>query len=306
VSDLANTTFVVLPEVAEVGDLLINEILFNPPTFGVDFVEIYNHSDKFIDLKGYKIANTNLDGNATNPSSLKTIRSLSNGTLILAPKAYIALTPDSLRLLNQYPNGNRAGFWQMSSLPSYPDEEGEVVLLDFQGNELDRFRYHKDFHFELIRDQNGVSLERIDFEAPTNDPNNWHSAASTVGFGTPAYRNSQAKEPDNQGVSEDCFRIEGQVITPDADGVNDFAQIFYDCNVQGQMVNIAIYDAMGRKVRDLVQNQLVATSGFITWDGTDNRSQKVRVGYYLLLIERYDLNGSVQYLKKKIAVAAKF
>ncbi|WP_027003436.1 lamin tail domain-containing protein [Hugenholtzia roseola] len=306
VSDLANSAFVVLPEAAEIGDLLINEILFNPPTFGVDFVEIYNHSDKFIDLKGYKIANTNLDGNATNPSSLNTIRNLSSETLILAPQAYIALTSDSLQLLNQYPNGNRAGFWQMSSLPSYSDEEGEVVLLDFQDKELDRFRYHEDFHFDLIRDQNGVSLERIDFEAPTNDPNNWHSAASTVGFGTPAYRNSQAKELENQGISQDCFRVEGEVITPDADGVNDFAQIFYDCNVQGQMVNISIYDAMGRKVRDLVQNQLAATSGFITWDGTDNRSQKVRVGYYLLLIELYDLNGSVQYLKKKIAVAAKF
>ena len=50
---------------------------------------------------------------------------------------------------------------------------------------LDAFSYDKDMHFELINDAEGVSLERIDQNAETNNAFNWHSAAETVGWGTP-------------------------------------------------------------------------------------------------------------------------
>ncbi|HEY5826377.1 MAG TPA: lamin tail domain-containing protein, partial [Cyclobacteriaceae bacterium] len=54
--DFNHITFA-LPEPPDSLDILINEILFNPKPTGVDFVEIYNHSPKFINLKNYKLAN---------------------------------------------------------------------------------------------------------------------------------------------------------------------------------------------------------------------------------------------------------
>ncbi len=41
----------ILPEKALPGELIINEILFNPVSGGTDFIEIYNPSDKIISLK---------------------------------------------------------------------------------------------------------------------------------------------------------------------------------------------------------------------------------------------------------------
>ena len=46
-----NTAIFALPEQGLSKDIIINEVLFNPLNGGVDFVEIYNNSNKFIDLK---------------------------------------------------------------------------------------------------------------------------------------------------------------------------------------------------------------------------------------------------------------
>ena len=37
-----------------------------------------------------------------------------------------------------------------------------VVALNFQGNVVDEVKYKDDWHFKLIDDAEGVSLERID------------------------------------------------------------------------------------------------------------------------------------------------
>ncbi|WP_338790137.1 lamin tail domain-containing protein [Bernardetia sp. MNP-M8] len=293
------TTQVILPEAAEIGDIILNEILFNPPTDGTDFVELFNNSDKYINLQNFSLANLNTDG------TIRTQETISEEVLILKPFEYIAISTSNEQLLNQYPNGNEEGFFE-AKLPTYSDTEGTVILFDNQDTELDRFAYDEDFHLGLLKDDEGVSLERIDANSPTQDRNNWHSAAQSVGFGTPAYQNSQSKG-NSTPSSEDCLRAEPQVFSPDNDGFEDFTQIFIDCAEIGDLITIKIYDVQGRKVRDLVQNQSVALQNtFIRWDGTADDGRKVRIGHYILLVEKYNLNGDVQYLKLRVVVGTRF
>lgn len=293
------TTQVILPEDAEIGDIILNEILFNPPVGGTDFVELFNNSDKYINLQNFSLANLNDD------ETIRTQYAISEEVLILKPYEYIAISTSNELLLNQYPNGNQEGFFE-AKLPTYADTEGTVILFDNQNTELDRFAYDEDFHLGLLKDDEGVSLERISADAATQDANNWHSAAQSVGFGTPAYQNSQSKG-NSTPSAEDCLRAEPQVFSPDNDGFEDFTQIFIDCAEIGDLITIKIYDVQGRKVRDLVQNQSVALQNtFLRWDGTANDGRKVRIGHYILLLEKYNLNGDVQYLKMRVVVGARF
>ncbi|MBX2968961.1 MAG: lamin tail domain-containing protein [Cyclobacteriaceae bacterium] len=75
------------PEPAEAGDVVINEILFNPRPFGVDFLELFNYSDKYINLKNWSVGNFE-SGNAVN------LRTITTDDFLLPPKAFIALTVD--------------------------------------------------------------------------------------------------------------------------------------------------------------------------------------------------------------------
>jgi len=64
IKEAFNSLSFALPELAEAGDLLLNEILSNLRPGGVDFIEIVNVSEKYLNLKNWSLANI-LEGSAT-------------------------------------------------------------------------------------------------------------------------------------------------------------------------------------------------------------------------------------------------
>ncbi|MEM9981940.1 MAG: lamin tail domain-containing protein, partial [Bacteroidota bacterium] len=253
-----NTSIFGVPEQAIQGDIILNEILFNPRTGGSDFVELYNNSDKFVDLQSWQLANTEND-------EIDDRRLITEENYILPPGSYVAITEDVEDVRSNYPSSVDKPFLEASSLPSYNDDEGSVVLIDNLNEEVQRFDYEEDFHFDLIDDEEGVSLERISFTAPVNDPNSWFSAASTAGFATPGAENSQQRR---EGQAVGGINVAPKAFVPDNDGFSDFTTIDYSFTQGGYVANVSIYDNQGREIKRLAQNQLLATSGFFTWDGT--------------------------------------
>ena len=71
-------------------------------------------------------------------------------------------------------------------------------------------------------------------------------------------------------------------------------------------MNITLFDSHGRLIKDLVQNALVGREGFYQWDGIDNQNQKANVGYYIVYVEVFDLDGNTHRFKKKLVVGARF
>lgn len=277
-------------EYAEMNDLVINEILFNPPAGGVEYVEIYNRSQKVIDLKDIRLAtqDTLLD-------QLRYIREVSPLGYLIFPEDYLVLTTSPELVKKHFMTTNPRGFVQMASLPQPGNISGIVVLCDPNEVILDRLVYHEDMHFPLLNTVKGVALERIDFNRPSEDHTNWHSASSSVGYGTPGYRNSQFMKPL---AGEEPFRISPDIFSPDNDGYNDLLNISYDFSEPGHVGTIIIYDANGRLIRRLVQNHLLGRNGTFNWNGITDNNEKAPIGYYLLLIEVFDLNGKIKQYKK--------
>jgi hypothetical protein len=291
-----NTVRIGVPQVAAPGDVIINEILFDPKPTGFDYVEFYNRSNKIIDASQLHIANRNSSG------AISSLVKLSATSLYIFPGDYIVVTQNSSSLDKEYLVKNPDAVLTLSSLPSFPNDKGTVVLLNFQGVVIDEVAYSEKWHFALIRDAEGVALERIDPNGPSQDKNNWTSAASTAGYGTPGYQNSQYKLAGNLNAT---VEVSPKVFSPDNDGFNDLAIISYQLSESGFVANINIFDANGRLVRNLVKNDILGVKGSWTWDGLDDKQQKLPIGSYVVFTELFNLNGKRQQFKNVVVLARK-
>jgi hypothetical protein len=291
-----NKAKVGLPVDPVAGEMIVNEILFNPRSGAYDYVEFYNRSNKVFDASRLYIANRN------SSNVISSITQLSSLPWLVFPGDYIVMTEDAASLSREYLVKNPGWVLTLSSLPSFPDDKGFVLLLNFQGNPVDEVNYLDDWHFKLIDNEEGVALERIDPDGTTQDPNNWHSAGSTAGYGTPTYKNSQYKQPPGINAS---IEITPKVFSPDNDGFDDIATIQYKVDQPGYVANITIFDAAGRPVRNLVRNGTLALSGYWNWDGLDDKEKKLPVGTYVIFTEIFNLQGKKDRFKNTVVLARK-
>ena len=278
------------------GDIAINEILFNPYPGGHDFVELYNTSNKTLDLGQITIASKD------NSGQVEDYEPAGESGSCFFPGTYRAFSVNPDKLAQQYLVENPDAIRQVDNLPTYANDKGRVAILNSEGRTLEDFAYNEGMHFELLTSNEGVSLERINYKKPVNNANNWHSAAESAGFATPGYENSQFKSLDD---FEEQFTLEPKTFSPDQDGHEDVLNIRYKLDKPGYVANIDIYDANGRNVRHLVNNQLLETRGTFKWNGLDNNGKKVPIGIYIVYIELFNNEAKVKQLKKTCVVARK-
>lgn len=266
-------------------DVIINEILFNPSKDGFDYVEGFNRSATAIYLNDLMIANRNAADEITS------IKIISKEPLKLEPGAYFIITLNEKWLKQKYTVPESALICQLSSLPSFPDDEGSVLILRKSDSlVIDEFRYNENWHFRLLSDPEGVALERINYILQSQNKNNWTSASSSSGYGTPGMINSQYM-PDEKNLAG--ISVLPKIFSPDNDGHDDFAFINIKVSEQGKIANAVIYDKTGRRVRYILKNEFLGTNNRFIWDGYDDRSQLLPSGIYFIATQIFDLKGTV-------------
>lgn len=283
-----------LPSAPAVNDLVVNEILFNPKTPGTDYVEIYNRSKKILDASKLYLANRSTAG------AVASFKQIVTEPFYLFPEDYLLVTEDAAVLKQQYFVKNEDAVLELVSLPSYPDDKGAVLLIDLNGTIVDEVAYDKDWHFGLIGNDDGVALERIDPDAASQTRNNWHSAATSVGYGTPTYKNSQFKQTEDVKAT---VEISLKLFSPDNDGRDDLLTISYRVEEPGYVANVFIFDAAGRLVRRLVNNDLLSLKGTWAWDGLGENRNKLPVGTYIINAELFTLQGKKKNFKQAVVLA---
>jgi hypothetical protein len=285
-----------LPVAALPGDIVINEVLFDPREGGVDFVELINCSQKVLDLKTMLLCHYD-----TINHIFSAMEMITPSGYLFFPGEYLALSENSEVVKKQYFSPDPGAFLTVQDLPPLNADAG-TICLKTATDIIDNVCYQASMHFSLLKDTKGISLERVNDRRPSTDVTNWHSAASSVDGATPGYKNSQYMD---EIVTEDPVKIDPEIFSPDEDGLNDLVTVHYHFNEPAMHMNILIYDSGGRWVKTLVNNELIGPDGAYSWDGTNDGREKERIGIYMMYVEVINLSGSVKRYKKVCVLAGK-
>ncbi|MDR0733811.1 MAG: lamin tail domain-containing protein [Dysgonamonadaceae bacterium] len=272
----------------EPGDIVINEILYDPPAGCAEYVEIYNNSDKIFDLRF-------LSFTTRKPSdgSLNTSYPLSGSETLFHPGDYLVITK-SRDLVCPFFNCRPGSlFAELSIMPALANASGCAVIRDNKtGAVIDEFAYNAGMHTIGSGNKKGISLERSDFNRPANSADNWYSASAESGFGTPGYQNSQ--KTDQTGIEKIS------IVYPQFSADN--YSIRYQLDKSGYHCRALIYDVTGKTVNTIADTELSGTEGRLLWNGKGSSGQPLVAGIYIVYIEVYNMDGDVQKFRKPVVV----
>lgn len=287
-----------IEESISVGDLIINEIMFENPLNSLEYIEIYNASNKILDISGLIFSTRKTDG------TLNTGNKIPQKTLLM-PNQYLALTEnaDSVKNYHRVPTESNIVSSTWSSLNN---ESASIVLCNATKDTIyDECRYNAKWHHVLIKNPKGVALEKINPLLSSQSPESWHSAASETNYGTPGYKNSQYRDIENETSIKKTLWLEPEAFSPDNDGTNDVCIIRYKTDSYGYIANSKILSPNGNVVYTLITNELLSSDGFFTWDGKTDTGKNVNVGIYVLYFEMFNPeNGQRKRLKLPIVVSS--
>ncbi len=155
------------------GDLLINEIMYAPTGDEPEWVEFYNAAPDSINLKNWKISDSNI--------STKSI--ISTTDICMAPNSYLIVAKD-LNFSTIHP-GVISVIANFSALNNTTPDA--VVLYDALSRSIDSVMYQPSWG-----GQNGKSLERVDVYTSSISAANWGTSQDSLGC-TPGKINSIAR-----------------------------------------------------------------------------------------------------------------
>ena len=283
------------PENASSENLVINEILFNPLMNGSDFVELLNTSTNAVCIQNLSVANGYLNTDSENETATIERR-------IILPDEFIVFTEDGTDLVSLYPSIQTKNFIRVNALPAFNNASGTCVIYSNQNEIIDELNYSESMHFQLLNSHEGVSLERLSDELPSNQESNWHSASEASGYATPGLQNSQAISIENMNGE---FSLSTQIFSPDNDGIDDVIQFHFSNLMSGCVGNLTLYNERGIRVRRLVRNEYLGPEGNIIWDGLSDNGEQLAIGIYIATFEAYNEDGIQVNYKRDFILARK-
>ena len=262
------------------NSIVINEILFNPVSNESDFVELYNNSDSYFDLSQVYLSDN------------EDFYQVTESFCLFPPHSYAVISPDA-ELYKQQSNCNGSLFIS-ATLPSLPDDAGTILVFNRWEEVIDSLTYNAVWHSPYLADEEGVSLERMQFDLPSHEASSWFSAATSQGSATPGCVNSQSYELKKA----DTFRLESDVVTPDGDGENDEMLLWCNESERGTVCNVRVCSTNGLLVAQIADNLLLGTNDVIRWNCANAQGNLVPAGIYFIKIELIT-NGKKSFSEKK-------
>lgn len=254
--------------------LIVNEIMPLPATGEPEWVELYNRSNRTINLQFWSMSDDNTEKHRLTDS----VRYLLSHEYVLLSKSdYIPGSPIESKIL------------EVATFPSLNNQFDAVFIYDPNGNGQDSIRY--DASSGLVP---GRSYERLSAQGAGAE--NWRVCVHERGS-TPGAVNSLdiAGMKSMMGV-----KLTPNPFTPNGDGREDIMLIQYELPVPQALMSISIFDLGGHLIAQPASLISAAHKGTVSWDGHATYGGIAITGLYICKLAVDDGEGFVREVFKKI------
>ncbi len=282
---LDTSIFIYNNHVPKEGELLINEILFNPYPNSADFIELYNHSKYTIDLKNIRL----FDGKTK--LILADIWKSTDEGRYLKPQEFIVFSTNKEDIIANYYVQHKDKIIELSTMPSLTDLSGKISIENSEGTSVDYFEYNSKYHLSWLENLEGRSLERIRYEEATNQSSNWGSATDAVGKASPTYKNSQYT--DSLVTKSKTFWLSADVLLFSRSAADQKIELNYNGIMESSILNVKLYNLSGMFISEIVHGKIIKNEGLITWDLSVD-AKLIDPNTYVFVIETRTESGKVQ------------
>ena len=167
-NNMKSIEFTVTEPAANYNDIVINEIMYKPESGKPEWIEIYNGTDKNINIANWRI------------------KDKSSESKIIQDEFFVL--PNEFLILSENESINQ--FYEINSrvvivnLPSLNNSGDEIVITDSLGRIIDSLEYKSTWGGST-----GKSLERIEVNLSSVDSTSWKESVNPIGA-TPGFINS--------------------------------------------------------------------------------------------------------------------
>ncbi|NOY77350.1 MAG: hypothetical protein GXO76_05715 [Calditrichaeota bacterium] len=264
--------------------LLINEVMYRPRPGWPEWVEIYNPGENRIPIQDWSVCDHR---------ALAKEASLESGAAIF-PGDFLVVAGDS-SFFAWYPEVNPDRVVIDKKFPTLNNDRDSLFLVDLSGTISDELAYTSSWG-----GRNGRSLERIRPGNIAADSTNWSTSVAGEGS-TPGCQNSIVLHTT---ATNHWLSISPNPFSPDGDGKDDFVTFTIHTKTATSVAELRVFDAAGRMVRTLLDNQPIGSSYECIWDGRQKNGKILPMGIYIAYLELF-VNRKKQRSLKKTFVLAK-
>ncbi len=274
-----------IPRKPQMEEVYISELLFNPRSGGVDFVEVYNSGNAFLDLADLRLALWDPE-----TQEIGAVYPLAQSSRIIGPKEVIVLSEDPEIIREQYSNipGRHQ---EVFDLPALPDQAGAICLLRSDLLFLDGVAYDDEAHSPFLANTEGCSIYRLDYSSNAIHPWQWQSTPGQYNYASPGW----IPELGNQKVSGQ-WSATTEYLSPNADGYKDHIEFHYQLS-DAAWLQVSIIDGQGSPQKVLEPGAYHTAQGVFIWKGDNEQGEICAAGVYIAYLEYRLANGEMARLR---------
>lgn len=207
------------------GRVIINEIMYDPPTGENEWVELFNNSDSVVNLKNWKIQ----DNGTTQVV-------ITANDYLLQPDSYVIISQSGAVFLH-HANLDSSKVIINSSMPSLNNTGDAVIIYKVGSSISDRVDYLPSWGGD------GASLERIEINGASNDSSNWASSIDCE-KSTPTRINSLKSAPHYQAGD----LIINEIMAAPFSGDAEYIELYNPTNQTINIANWLMFETGGQRI----------------------------------------------------------